>query len=219
MRGERGSRQDALLESEEERKQGNKSFLWKRQVCCLSNPLPLFFLGKQLDGTWGLDYGKWLGGIWPFPGRDHAHLPCDPHLGIPPVLPNAEAIREVGSPWMWQDMEREEAEQGRQFIKHGIGYYMNKFMDCGFSSGMYTEQHNDLLLNNENSSLQKGFEFLLIWHIIILLDQIRSLLYSWSPQNRRGHTTFPSGSPLLESSGQALSRTLYPHRTNLRCLW
>lgn len=56
---------------------------------------------------------------------------------------------------------------------------MNKFMDCGFSSGAYTDQHNALFLNNENSSLQKGFE------ILILFDtyhntarQIRSLLYS-----------------------------------------
>lgn len=120
-----------------------------------------------------------------------------------------------GRIWRGRSLSREDNSSNM-----ALGYYMNKFMGCGFSSGAYTDQQNALLLNNENSSLQKGFEFLTLFDTYNnTASQIRSLLYSWSPQNRRSHTTFPSGSPLLEFSGQALSRTLYPHRTNLRCLW
>lgn len=76
--------------------------------------------------------------IWPLPGKDHAHLLGDPHLGIPLVLPNAEAIREVGNPqydriWRGKSLSREE-----NLSNMALGYYMNKFMACGFSSGVYT---------------------------------------------------------------------------------
>lgn len=72
-----------------------------------------------------------------------------------------------------------------------LSYYMNKFTGCCFSGGAYTNQHNALHLNSENSSLQKGFVFLILFDTYNNpARQIRSLLYSWSTRARRGHITF-----------------------------
>lgn len=72
-----------------------------------------------------------------------------------------------------------------------LSYYENKFTGCCFSGGVYTNQHNALHLSSENSSLQKGFVFLILFDTYNNpARQIRSLLYSWSTQTRRGHITF-----------------------------
>lgn len=58
-----------------------------------------------------------------------------PPLGLPPVQLAAEASRGVGSPRVWQDTEGEEPEQGRPFIKHGIGLLHESVHGLWFQKG------------------------------------------------------------------------------------
>lgn len=159
-------------------------------------------------------------GIRPLPGGDHAHLPCDPPLGSSAcggrTQRPAEALAVLGCGRIrrGRSLRREDHSSNMAW-----GYSMPKFMNCCFSTGAYTGQHNALLLNSENSSLQKGLVFLILFDTYNNpARQIRSRIYSMKSPNQERSPNFPSGSPLLKSCGQALPRTLYPHWTNLRHL-
>lgn len=100
------------------------------------------------------------------------------HVGSSTCARNAESSREVGT------LGGGRIQSGRSLSRVDyssslvLNYYVNKFVGCCFSSGASTDQHNALHLTSENSNLQKGFVFLILFDTYNNpTRQIISLLY------------------------------------------
>lgn len=159
-------------------KQGNKSFLWQRQDCCLPDLLPPFLWehGWMTLEFWTIE-SEWKGSSHFQAGIvETYHVTL--HVGSSTCARSAESSREVGT------LGGGRIQSGRSLSRVDyssslvLSYYVNKFVGCCFSSGASTDQHNALHLTSENSNLQKGFVFLILFDTYNNpTRQIISLLY------------------------------------------
>lgn len=202
-------------------KQGNKSFLWQRQVCCLPDLLPPFLWehGWMTLEFWTIESG-WKGSSHFQAGIvETYHVTL--HLGLPPVL-GAQSPAEKLAPLGVARYRMEGAWVGLTI--HQAWYWAIMWTNSwAVVSAVGRRLTNTMpyIWPVKILIYKRGLCFLSYLTLIIILPDRSYLCYTYKVPKwgEVTHITFPMWLPSPGVLGSALPRTLYPQRKTLQHLW